>query len=71
MFLKIHHDDDASLLEVIDLKQLFDPFLANITGRLHGGEEMQDVQTFSKADLFFPSGEALPRCWCDPDYQRH
>ena len=71
MFLKIHHDDDTSLLEVTDLKQLFDPFLAAISGRLHGGEEMQDIQKFAKSELFFPSGEALPRCWCDPHYQTH
>lgn len=71
MFLKIHHDDDASLLEVTDLKQLFDPFRAAVAGRLHGCEELQDIQKFAKSELFFPSGEALPRCWCDPEYQSH
>jgi hypothetical protein len=47
MFLKIRHDDDASLVEV------------------------QDPHHFEKADLFFPSGEALPRCWVDSAYQAH
>jgi hypothetical protein len=69
MFLKIHHDDDSSLVEVLDVKQLFDPFAAQVQGRLHGGEEMQDPQAYSKADLFFPSGEGLPRCWLDSHYQ--
>jgi hypothetical protein len=69
MFLKIHHDDDTSLFEVLDIKQLFDPFSTTVNGRLHCGEEMQDPETYAKADLFFPSGEALPRCWVDPHYQ--
>lgn len=69
MFLKIHHDDDASLIEVLDLKQLFDPFSTSITARIHGGEEIQDPKTFAKNDLFFPSGETLPRCWLDAHYQ--
>jgi hypothetical protein len=69
VFLKIRHDDDASLVEVLDLKQLFDPFAASIPARIHGGEELQDPQAFPKADLFFPSGESLPRCWLDPHYQ--
>lgn len=69
MFLKIHHDDDSSLIEVLDIKQLFDPFISCVRARIHGGEELQDEQEFLKNDLFFPSGEALPRCWCDPHYQ--
>ena len=69
VFLKIHHDDDASLVEVLELKELFDPFVTSISARIHGGEELQDPQAFPKADLFFPSGESLPRCWVDPHYQ--
>ena len=69
MFLKIHHDDDSSLVEILDVKQLVDPFCTTVSARLHGGEEMQDPQAYAKADLFFPSGESLPRCWSDPHYQ--
>jgi hypothetical protein len=70
MFLKVRHDkEDTSLMEVLDLKELFDPFATNVHGRLHAGEEMQDAKTFFKGDLFFPSGEALPRCWLDSHYQ--
>lgn len=39
MFLKLKHDDDSSLIEVLDLKQLFDPFTPSVEARLHGGEE--------------------------------
>jgi hypothetical protein len=68
MFLKIRHDDDSSLVEVLDLKQLFDPFAANVQGRIHAGEEMQDPGDYPKQELRFPSGETLPRCWQDPHY---
>ena len=69
MFLKIQHDDDSSLLEILDLRALFDPFCAGVKGRIHGGEEIQDPETYEKSSLSFPSGEALPRCWVDPAYQ--
>jgi hypothetical protein len=38
-------------------------------GRFHAGEELQEPERFAKADLSFPSGEPLPRCWLDPGYQ--
>ena len=69
MFLKVHQTDDDSLVEVLELQQLFDPFATQVQGRLHAGEEMQDPKPFTKADLFFPPGEALPRCWKDSHYQ--
>jgi hypothetical protein len=67
MFLK--HQQDGSLVEVTNLTELFDPFKAAVAGRLHAGEELQDPASFNKAELTFPSGEALPRCWVDPGYQ--
>lgn len=69
MFLKVRHNDDASLVEVLNVKQLFNPFDARVQARLHGGEELQDPQEYPKTDLFFPSGEALPRCWLNSHYQ--
>jgi hypothetical protein len=66
MFLSIRHDDDSSLVEVLNLVQLFDPFEPRVLGRLHAGEELQDPQPWPKADLRFPSGEALPSCWLHP-----
>ena len=67
MFLKTRQD--GSLMEVLNLQQLFDPFAASVSGRLHAGEELQD-EGFAKGDLLFPSGEALPRCWVDADYRQ-
>lgn len=69
MFLRIRHDDDSSLVEILDLQQLFDPFANSVLGRLHAGEELQDPTALGKGDLSFPSGEPLPRCWVDPHYQ--
>jgi hypothetical protein len=66
MFLTIRHDDDSSLVEVLDLGQLFDPFEEQVLGRLHAGEELQDPQPWAKSELNFPSGEALPACWLHP-----
>jgi hypothetical protein len=66
MFLKTKQD--GSLLEVVNLAPLFDPFIKQLEGRLHAGEELQELDLYVKADLVFPSGEPLPRCWCDPAY---
>jgi len=68
MFLKTRQD--GSLMEVLDLKHLFDPFAKGVEGRLHAVEELQDEELFAEADLLFPSGEALPRCWIDAGYPR-
>ena len=68
MFLKLRHDEASSLVEVLDLLQLFDPFQEQVQARLHGGEELQDPAAYAKGDLVFPSGEALPRCWLDAKY---
>lgn len=68
MFLKDQRNGD--LVEVLDLEALFDPFVSEVEGRYHAGEELQDPQGFAKSDLIFPSGEPLPRCWLDPGYRR-
>ncbi|MDZ7661970.1 hypothetical protein [Thiohalophilus sp.] len=68
MYLK--HSKNGDLVEVIDLGGLFDPFVADVSGRYHAGEEMQDTQSFTKQELIFPSGEALPRCWVDANYKQ-
>jgi len=41
-----------------------------VEGRLHAGEEIQDPASIAKNELVFPSGEALPLCWLEPDYAR-
>lgn len=67
MFLKEKNRDD--LVEVLTLKDLFDPFCNHLVGRYQHGEEAQDPEKFSKANLCFPSGESLPRCWVDAHYR--
>jgi hypothetical protein len=67
MFLRTRQD--GSLMEVLGLPQLFDPFATELQGRLHAGEELQEPDLFLKVDLVFPSGESLPRCWLDPHYR--
>jgi len=57
------------LVEILDLKALFDPFQEQVTGRYNIGEELPEPEPFTKAGLGFPSGEALPRCWLDPHYR--
>jgi len=67
MYLKHKRNGDA--VEVLTLDALFDPNRDAVSGRFHAGEELQDPETFAKADLAFPSGEPLPRCWLDPHYR--
>ncbi|HEB66387.1 MAG TPA: acetyltransferase [Gammaproteobacteria bacterium] len=67
MYLKDKQTGD--LVEVLTLDDLFDPFKATVSGRFHAGEELQEPRNFAKADLIFPSGEGLPRCWTDPHYK--
>jgi hypothetical protein len=65
----LRHKPSNDLVEVLDLTSLFDPFQSQLQGRFHAGEELQDPAPFAKADLVFPSGESLPRCWMDPQYR--
>lgn len=67
MFLK--HKSLGDLVEVLTIRELFDPCCGEIEGKFHAGEECQDPTTFEKTELIFPSGEALPQCWLDPDYR--
>ena len=67
MFLK--NITNGDLVEVLDIAALIDPNAAVVVGRYHAGEEMQEPANFNKAELQFPSGEALPRCWLDSDYR--
>lgn len=69
MFLT--YTPDGSLVDVRNLGALVDPFVTEVEGCFHAGEEIQDPQAFVKLELCFPSGEPLPRCWMDPSYSRH
>jgi hypothetical protein len=67
MFLK--QKANGKLVEVLGVGDLFNPLHASIVGRYNVGEELQEAEQFAKADLIFPSGEALPRCWTDVHYR--
>lgn len=67
MFLK--QKGNGKLVEVLGVGDLFNPLHAAIVGRYNVGEELQEAEQFAKADLIFPSGEALPRCWTDVHYR--
>jgi hypothetical protein len=63
------HSPSNSLVEILNPSELWDPFLEKVNGRFHGGQELQDQELFTKSHLIFPSGEALPHCWRDPNYR--
>ena len=58
MFLK--KKNDGHLVEVLSLKDLFDPFNKEIVGRLHFGEELQDPEKFGKDNLHIGSAALVP-----------
>lgn len=57
------------LIEVLDMKSVFDPFSTTVHGRTQIGEDTMDEVDVEKAKLVFPSGETLPRCWIDSHYR--
>ena len=65
----LRHQPSGDLVEILDLYALSNPLRAEVSGRLHAGEELQEPEFFAKSALVFPSGEALPRCWRDPHYR--
>lgn len=67
MFLK--HLPSGDLVEILNQDALYDPTRASVSACFHAGEELQDPAMFKKAELSFPSGEPLPRCWVDLHYR--
>lgn len=67
MFLQ--QKQNHEMLEVLSLKELFDPFTTSLVGRYQHGEEVQDPEKFEKTNLQFLSGEQLPMCWLDAHYR--
>ena len=67
MYMKDRQSGD--LVEILNVQELIDPCKAEIHGRFHVGEELQDEAVFDKKQLQFPSDEPMPLCWLDPDYK--
>lgn len=61
----------GSLFEIVDVKTLIDPTVAEVPAQDQRGQEEQEPQAIAKEQLIFPSGESLPRCWVDADYRAH
>ncbi len=57
------------MVEIANLINLIDVNCNEVVGRYQEGEEAQDPEAYTKSDLVFLSGEALPRCWTDPHYR--
>ncbi len=69
MFVKNRNNGD--MIDVVKMSDLTNLYHDTVLGCYQAGEEQQDPQEFSKAELVFLSGEELPRCWTDPNYRVH
>jgi hypothetical protein len=68
-FMFLQAKDTGVLVKVLDVKELIDPNNDAIKGQQQEGEDDQDTESYHKNNLIFPSGESLPRCWLDANYQ--
>jgi hypothetical protein len=62
--------ENGTLVEIINIQEIISPNQTEVMGRVQAGEEEQDPELVQKQSLIFPSGENLPRCWIDADYQK-
>lgn len=59
----------GELIEILDVQALSDPTQSAVPSQSQDGQEEQDPVKLEKANLAFPSGESLPRCWVDANYR--
>ncbi len=62
--------ETGTLVEINDLQALISPNQDSVTVQDQSGQEEQDPEPLKKSNLIFPSGESLPRCWLDANYQK-
>ncbi len=67
MFLRDTQSGD--LVEVLDPREMFNPASNTMKVCYQAGEEVGEPTDVEKANLEFPSGEALPKCWMDTHYR--
>ncbi|NJN86172.1 MAG: acetyltransferase [Leptolyngbyaceae cyanobacterium SL_7_1] len=67
----LQNKQTGTLVEILDVANLVNPAEQNIQGQVQSGQEEQSPEAIAKQELSFPSGEDLPRCWVDPDYQKN
>jgi hypothetical protein len=63
--------ENGTLVEIIDIQEIISPNQTEVMVRVQAGEEEQDPESIQKQGLVFPSGESLPRCWIDAEYQKN
>ncbi|MCT7950691.1 acetyltransferase [Ancylothrix sp. C2] len=61
--------ESGDLVKIVDVDALIIPTRKEVAGCIQAGQEEQDPTNFDKNQLVFPSGETLPRCWVDAEYQ--
>jgi hypothetical protein len=62
--------ENGTLVEILNIQEVISPNQTEVMGRVQVGEEEQDPEPVQKQNLIFPSGESLPRCWIDAEYQQ-
>jgi hypothetical protein len=65
----VKNREDQTLIQVMNPDELINPLQETVQGKPKAGEEVQPVESYPKSTLIFPSGESLPQCWIDPEYQ--
>lgn len=68
MLLKLKDTDE--LVKIVNVQELIDPTIDTIHAQEQRGQEEQPPESYQKESLVFPSGENLPRCWMDANYQQ-
>ncbi|MBD2437835.1 acetyltransferase [Nostoc sp. FACHB-110] len=61
--------DTSDLVKINNIQELIDPNIDTVNAQDQQGQEEQQPESFKKANLVFPSGESLPRCWVDAEYR--
>lgn len=65
----LQEKESGDLIEILDVDALMSPTKNEVPGKNQAGQEEQETATFEKSKLVFPSGEVLPRCWTEENYQ--
>ena len=65
----LQEKESGDLIEILDVDALMSPTKNEVPGKNQAGQEEQETSTFEKSKLVFPSGEVLPRCWTEENYQ--
>lgn len=62
--------ENGTLVEILNIQEVISPNQTEVMVQVQAGEEEQDPEPVQKINLVFPSGEKLPRCWLDAEYQK-